>query len=273
MAASVRDVLVRKTDGKDRTDWIVETVQRDYDAVLVHGDAELLPFSATFRGAARIADRIFHTGYIAGGGPPVGAPPAHPASANGALPGTGEVIVSIGGGAVGADLLQTAIAARAAGALSDRPWRLLCGRNLPVATFDALATKAPPGVTVEWARPDFRDLLARADLSVSQAGYNTLMDLLITGCPAVVVPFETPSESEQRFRADLFAKRGLVTVLPASALSAAALKSAAERAAAAGRATGRPTPRLDGARETVRIVEALLTTRRNGGWHGQLVRP
>jgi UDP-N-acetylglucosamine:LPS N-acetylglucosamine transferase len=60
----------------------------------------------------------------------------------------------------------------------------------------------PPNVTVEWARPDFPALLAGCALSISQAGYNTVLDLVAARRPAIVVPFDAGNETEQAIRAE-----------------------------------------------------------------------
>src|SRR3546814_19814871 len=53
-------------------------------------------------------------------------------------PGSREVIVSAGGGAVGAALLRCALAARPLSTLAETPWRLLNGSTVPEAEFRAI---------------------------------------------------------------------------------------------------------------------------------------
>jgi predicted glycosyltransferase len=218
---SVRDVLVEKGSGA-KSDKIVRLVRQWFDAVLVHGDETVIPFAATFPAASVIAGLLHYTGYVVDDA----APPAAVRDPS------GEIVVSIGGGAVGQELLRAALDAAQTGALSPRHWRLLAGSNLAEPVFEALCAQASgePRVTVERARPDFRALLGRAGLSISQAGYNTVMDILIAGCPALVVPFAAEAESEQLFRAREFERRGLLTVLEEGEMTAASLVSAAGRA-------------------------------------------
>ncbi len=244
---SVRDVLVEKGDTA-KSDKIVRLVRQWFDSVLVHGDETVIPFAATFPAAAAIADLLHYTGYVVDG-----SPVAEPTFAVADRP--GEVVVSIGGGAVGQELLQAALAAAQSGALSPRHWRLLAGANLAPPVFDALRHQSlgDARVTVERARSDFRTLLARAELSISQAGYNTVMDILIAGCPALVVPFATEAESEQLFRAREFERRGLLTVLEEGGMTPASLVAAAARALGSSR-TKPGKINLDGARGT---AEAL----------------
>ena len=59
--------------------------------------------------------------------------------------------------------------------------------------------------------PDFLSHLAAADLSISMGGYNTTMNILASGTPALVWPFG--QNREQRLRADRLASLGVLQVL------------------------------------------------------------
>jgi predicted glycosyltransferase len=220
---SVRDILVGRNDPQ-RTDEVVDIVRRHFDLVLVHGDPRLIEFGATFAGADRIADRLRYTGYVVSAVPPLAAEPA---------PGS-EILVSAGGGAVGGPLLRAAVAARPLTGVARQPWRIIAGRNLPESEFAALKpATADGGIVLERFRSDFQALLQRCRLSVSQAGYNTVMELLAAGSRAVVVPFAEGGETEQPVRARLLAERGLLTVVEPDGLTAQSLAAgidAADRA-------------------------------------------
>jgi predicted glycosyltransferase len=138
------------------------------------------------------------------------------------------------------------------------PWRLIVGPNLSVAEFAALAASAPTGVTIERFRTDFPELLAGCRLSLSQAGYNTVMDILAARARALVVPFAEAAENEQSLRARLLADRGLIGCLEAEAVAdpprlAAAIDAALERPRPAAGAVD-----LNGAAETARQLTAML---------------
>ena len=64
------------------------------------------------------------------------------------------------------------------------------------------------------------------------------MDILQSGVRAVVVPYETKGETEQRLRAELLAEKGLLTVVPEAELSPAPSRQRRGR----GTARGRPQP-------------------------------
>ena len=244
---SVRDVLVEKGETA-KSAKTVRLIRQWFDGVLVHGDVSVIPFGATFPAAHAIEDLLHYTGYVVDGSS--GTAPSASARDRCA-----EVVVSIGGGAVGQELLQAALVACQSGALGIRHWRLLAGGNLPEAVFQALRAQASGDrrVTVERARPDFRALLSKAGLSISQAGYNTVMDILGAGCPALVVPFATEAESEQLFRAREFERRGLLSVLEEGDMTPTSLTQAASLAV--NRAPARPDAiNLDGARGTAAVL-------------------
>src|SRR5262249_17928140 len=203
---------------------IVDIIRRRFDQVLVHGDPRLIEFGATFAGANEIAAQLRYTGYVVGEAPEAVASQA----------GAGGILVSAGGGAGGAPPLRAPIAARPLTRVADRPWRLIAGPNLPEPDFRALAAAAASDVAIERFRNDFQSLLRNCRLSVSQAGYNTVMELLAAGARAVVVPFAEGGETEQPVRARLLADRGLLTVVDPHALTPQSLAAgidAADRAA------------------------------------------
>jgi predicted glycosyltransferase len=253
VASSVRDVLVDKADAK-AVARVLAILARDFDRVLVHGDPSLIPFDRTFPAASEIVGTIAYTGYIADEPwPTAGAGEAGDI-------GRGEIVVSAGGGAVGERLLRTALATARVGALADRRWRLLVGAAMPEQARTFLLANAPANVTVEPARPDFRAILGRAALSISQAGYNTIMDLLVARCPALVVPFAAGGESEQLVRALELERRGILTVLDEARLDVESLVAAAATALA--RPPARlPAIGLDGARASARLVREMVLAR------------
>jgi predicted glycosyltransferase len=248
IACSVRDVLGSQKSPQ-RQEETLGLVERYFDRVLVHGDPAVLAFDRTFAGADRIAARIEYTGYV------VDAPPPAYGSA-----GQGEVIASAGGGAVGAALLEAAIRAKPLTMLAGRTWRVLAGNNLPEEDFRNLARLAAgvAGVELERSRADFTTLLANCALSISQAGYNTLMETVRAGARAVMVPFAGGHETEQSLRARCFAERGLLELVEERALSPETLAAAIDRAAR----KPRPAPGafdLDGARRSAALIAQLAT--------------
>ena len=245
IVSSVRDVIGQGDPAKQQE--MITLFERHFDHLLVHGDPRLIPFERTFRHTARLGKRLHYTGFI------VDRAPLQPAG----KAGTREVIVSAGGGAVGGTLLETAIRARSLTVLADHVWRLLTGVNLPPLEFERIAQLAQQtgrgGIVVERSRDDFRALLQNSSLSVSQAGYNTLMEILDCGARAVVVPFAGGKETEQTLRAHLLAERGRIEVVDEDLLHPAALAAAVDRAVR-GAPSAAGNIDLDGARKSAELV-------------------
>jgi predicted glycosyltransferase len=243
IVCSVRDILGGQKSA-ERQEETLGLVRRYFDAVLVHGDPAVVGFERTFPPAAGIAEKLHYTGYV------VDEPAAQPSR-----DGENEVIVSAGGGAVGERLLETAIEAKPLTASRNRTWRVLAGGNLPQPVVRRLARLAQRagGVELENSRPDFTTLLANCAVSISQAGYNTLLETVQAGARAIAVPFAGGAETEQALRARCFAERGLLEVVDESALTPEALAAAVDRAAA------RPRPArggidLGGARKSAALI-------------------
>jgi predicted glycosyltransferase len=250
IACSLRDILVDKGRA-DRRAETVALVERYFDLVLVHGDPRLVTLDRTFPDAGRIADKLRYTGYVVELPANDGGPASNRQQ--------GEILISAGGGAVGAPLFTAAIAARVLSQHRDRPWRLITGRNLPSAQVEDITRQArAAGIAVESFRSDFPQLLQRCLVSVSQGGYNTVMELLAVHCPAVIVPFAEGSESEQSLRGDLLAKRGLLELVDPQQLDPAGLAAAIDRTARWAADPTWPAGRLeldlDGAAHAARLL-------------------
>lgn len=242
---SVRDVV----HARRPAERIAETqgyIERFFDRVMVHGDPGFITFDESFARAGEIAGKLAYTGYVA----------PDPAAYRAPGPRRG-VVVSAGGGAVGGALIRAAFAARPRTRLAAEPWTVLVGHGEPEASFDALCREAPSGVAVERARPDFPSLLAGARVSISQAGYNTVMDLLCAGVRAVLVPFEGQGETEQPFRAARLAQRAAARVVAESTLSPDTLAGAVDTALDGPPVTAMGVS-MDGAGTTARLVHEWI---------------
>ena len=131
--------------------------------------------------------------------------------------GKDEVVVSVGGGAVGAPLLNAAIAARPKTSLSDRSGDCLSAR-MPERPCGAADER---GVVVEPARAISRRSSQRHAVDLP-GGYNTDLETLGFADRAVIVPFATERETEQTRRTEVLAERGMVAMVSPGTLSAQA---------------------------------------------------
>ena len=242
--SSVRDVLV--TPRPDRIAEAEERITGLFDAVLVHGDANFLPLDRSWPVGEGLAGKLRYTGYIADD------------RSVGDAQENGEIIVSGGGSGAALPLFACAVAAARLDR-SGRRWRLLAGRGMAEVDLALLAAEAVDRVVIERARPDFPALLAGCAVSISQAGYNTVLDLVAAGRPAIVVPFDAGNETEQTVRAEAMERAGLARCFR---LSGDFVADAVALADAVGGAIGSRPPALpidrDGAVRSVAIVTELL---------------
>ncbi|MEO1159551.1 MAG: glycosyltransferase, partial [Pseudomonadota bacterium] len=186
VVSSIRDILQPKSAKRDEA---TAGLVRDYfDLVLVHGDERFATLDETFSAAGSIADKTAYTGMIA------------PDDAEPSVADRYDVIVSAGGGAVGEDLLRASLAARELTALNSARWLIVTGPNLPDEAVARLQADASEDVEIVRFRPDLAHLLRQARVSVSQAGYNTVADVLRAQCASVLVPFASHGEQEQTIR-------------------------------------------------------------------------
>ncbi|MCM2475468.1 glycosyl transferase [Rhizobium sp. CG5] len=244
--SSIRDILQQnRKPGRDQE--TSDLVRAHFDAVLVHGDPSFGRLEDTYPLASQIADRVHYTGLVA-------APLPTPA------PDRFDTVISAGGGAVGVELIAAALDARAI--LGDMsPWCVITGPNMPKADYDRFVERtAGSPVKLFRFRSDFPNLLPNAELSISQAGYNTVCDLLRANCRALLVPFSAGGETEQSVRAEKLAALGFARIIPDEGLTGNGMA----KAITAARTLTLPqqfTVSLEGAAETARLILERLAGR------------
>lgn len=244
--ASIRDILAppSKMAKAKRAD---EVIAAYYDGVLIHSDPTTTRLETSWPVSDMLESKLHYTGYVA---PP--PPTPHPKGE-----GKGEVIVSAGGGSVGTALFETAC--DAARLMPAHVWRLLVGGGDAQKQIDALRQRNSPAL-IQHARPDFRQMLCHAAASVNMCGYNTAMDVLQSGVPSVMIPFDAGQEVEQTLRASSLASLPATALLPSRDLTAAELCARLEPLLSSPRrAVGRLN--FDGARRAVEIACAMVGSR------------
>jgi predicted glycosyltransferase len=107
---------------------------------------------------------------------------------------------------------------------------VLAGPNIGDAELIRLRACAGPHAIVERSRVDFAALLRRAFVSISQAGYNTTLDVIASGTRPVIVPFTGNGETEQRARGERLRDFGLAVVVDDRHLTSEGLARAVDEA-------------------------------------------
>ena len=246
LVTSLRDVLQRRSK-PGRDEQTVQLVKQHVDKVLVHGDSTLATIDESFPCADEIVDQIVYTGLVCG---------PRPIRSSQHF----DIVVSAGGGAVGATLVQAAM--EAATLLPEiTSWCVITGPNLPSKEYSKILANAPPNVAVERFRNDFPSLLCSAKLSISQAGYNTVSDILQAQCRALLVPYSAQGETEQSDRAAMLKRLGLANVLNDDLLTGKELVCAIRDVLSQNRPTVASSINTDGARCTANILRELVSGR------------
>jgi predicted glycosyltransferase len=241
-----------------RRRWLAEgamdAVERYYDRVLVYGRRDVFDVAEQYGFPPAVTARLHYTGYLC-------------AASRTALrrqgrsrDGRAQLVAMVGGGADGYELLRTVLEALpAVDAARPCTATLLTGPFMPRTSRQDLERRARslPARVRESVR-DLPPLVAAADVVVAMAGYNSSVEALIAGTPAVLVPRAGPS-AEQRTRARLFAERGWVRTIEPERLDQATLAAAVLESLAAGpRTAAAGQPDIGGLPVVVEHLRSLL---------------
>ena len=235
IVSSVRDICypwknISKKRGTDYYSALTTNWANEYfDAVLVHGDKNFIKLDESFEHLNLIDPPVYYTGYVTDTYKP------KPQERNG-------TVVSAGGGRVAMDCFDKAMELYdgtdwtfSVGpkhpkehlekfkkwANDKKEMKVIMPALKPLYIFHKKTRpkvkiiynvknikdankdlKLSSPVKIVYNVKNFRDLLAKHKLSISQAGYNTVMDLWMTDTPAKFVPYvDKNDEQEQTTRA------------------------------------------------------------------------
>jgi predicted glycosyltransferase len=254
---SLRDILVEKKDPPAYEERVLKKLNRYFDALLVHSDAGLLRLNETFTRVGDINIPLVYTGFI--------TQQADPAAGRRLrqelkIASGGKLIVaSAGGGRSGFNLLTSVL--DACELLREHlPFRLevFCGPFMDQGEYERLSARSAPGRRIRRYTTRFMDYLSAADLSVSLAGYNTCMNLLVTKVPALVFPYSR--QQEQPMRAGKIKKYLPMKVLKEAEMQPAGLSRHIAQMLQRNGATGEVPINLDGATNAARYLNQLISS-------------
>ncbi len=216
----MRDILVTRRADQRAYDERSSALANAYlDAVLVHRDPRFARLEDTFTAQSRLA----RPGRLHG------LRRRRRSAASAAPP--REWWSRPAAGSWEGSLLRTAAAAqRTLWPATGVPMTLVAGPFCPADDRRALeaVVRRQEGLGLEHTVPDLGEELRRATASVSQCGYNTALDVVRARVPALVVPYATAEEDEQRRRARRLARLGALRVLQPERLAPAVLARAVE---------------------------------------------
>jgi predicted glycosyltransferase len=187
---SLRDILVDSL-----SEHVRGIVDKFFDYVLLHTDSSVItgPLPVTPEGFLKGTKTLVHeTGYI---------------SVDRTIPiKKKQIIVSIGGGAIGEELLVAMNEVNLAHHVI-----LVGGPQISRKAEEALCSKLGSNVRYMSFCPDLPSLLAESSLSISTGGYNTLLESIAVNTFPVIYPLK--HNREQLTRAEAFNRLELCEIL------------------------------------------------------------
>lgn len=233
---------------------VCPTLNTHFDALLVHGDPKVTRLEEHFPWVEDIEIPIEYTGHV--------SEKLKPQRRKNGLP-KRFVLVSAGGGAEAYELIVPCIEA----------WKLLLkkgatqGKEMVIFTgpfvyddqFESLKHICDGGpFRLSRFVPDFLSWMQAADFSISRAGYNTCMNVLETGTPALLVP--SVPMGDQVFRAEKLSELGLADVIASEDLNPDSVADVIMKGISRSRSSHDIA--LDGANKTLEFVSKLSTRKR-----------
>ena len=250
VVCSLRDILVARGDRQQEHDERARVVVDHYfDAVLVHADPRFARLEESFRPIHPMCTPVYYTGFVAS------------PTRRRKRPRRSGILVSGGGGRFARSLFLAAIEAHRC--LPHPPdLTVVAGPLCENATWEALVAAAGriPSIRLRRTVSDLSARMAAAQLSISQCGYNTALDIIRAHVPALVVPFAERGESEQADRARRLEALGVVRVLAADRLTVSAMAGAIQETLHLHPTA--PALDLDGAERTASVLKTLTSSLR-----------
>lgn len=255
VVCSLRDILVEKRDQKAYEARVLNHLSAHFDLLLIHSDPELMPLEETFSRVQDIQIPIFYTGFVAQKVKPGAGKKLRRELAIGAR--EKLIVASAGGGRSGFKLLSNLI--EAVGRLPNSKQvrlEMFTGPFRDEREFKKLSAHSNKRIRVRCFTRRFLDYLSAADLSVSLAGYNTCMNLLVTRTPALVYPYLR--QREQPMRVDKIKNYLPMKTLQARDLNPNLLGRHIEQMLQESRFADRVPLNLDGAENTARFLNEQI---------------
>lgn len=256
IVCSLRDILVTKRDQEAFEQFATATANQFFDLILIHSDPDFQPLGETFPPVDRLTSEIRYTGYVLPSSSPTTSSPEPEVEVE------PTIVVSIGGGRVGVELLEATIAAsQQLHQIRPHRLRIFTGPYLPACDWQRLVAAAAHDDWISVLRftPNLLEEMRAAALSISMAGYNTCLELLLAGTPSIVYPFTGNNNDEQTLRARKLEAFGVVKALTARELTPASLAMIIRGMIDQPPPRPQPVIDLEGARKTAQFLRELLT--------------
>ncbi len=236
---SMRDIYTIKNNPEKvikRAKYSAEILNRYFDHLLIHSDPSFIKLSDSYMFASEIKIEQSYTGYIA------------PLKLFSGGRSQDEIVVSTGGGSFGLDLLKGVLAVT--NEFKSLQFHIFKSALDP----EELSSNRDNVHFHSFNENEFKRHLAKAKLSISLAGYNTVAEALLYQTPMLLYPFT--HNNEQPLRARALEQSALASVLSPSADLATQLREHLKKITPLSPASS--LIKLDGASQSLNIINMLL---------------
>lgn len=241
--SSIRDIMQEDRKEK-RVNESNDLVEQYFDFIFVHGDQSLISIEETLQGYRTFKEKIRYTGLVT----------PQEKEVEGTKEYQCDVLITVGGGAFGQKLTQTALEAMPLSKSYPSNWIVSAGTEVSDKDYKLLQERCPSGMKIVRYIPSLAEVMKLVNVSVSHAGYNTVADLLRSGCASVLYPYTGGRETEQLRRASIMDKQKIAVMLDPDKLTPESLAKAVDKAAALEKNSANFD--LEGASKTALIIKS-----------------
>ena len=211
VVSSLRDIVVSKKDQARHEETVCQLINNYFDMLLVHSDSSFIRLEESFSRINDLNCQIFYTGYVAQQVPEIGAETKLKIQAK-----KPSILVSVGGGRFGHELLDCVV--KTAPILKEalpHHLQMFTGHFVPKEIWAKLKnlTADQNNITIERYTPYLLNYMQHSDLSISMSGYNTTMNILMTGVRAMMMAFTGNGDQEQTIRVKKLEQMGIVKMI------------------------------------------------------------
>lgn len=205
IVCSLRDIVVTKQDKTRHEEKVSKLINKYFDLLLIHGDPDFIPLDLSFSALYQLNCPVRYTGYVT---QPISQQIPEKLSKQ------PLIVVSIGGGRFGHELLESII--KTAPILATQiphHFYVFTGPFCPIYEELVELASCQNNLSVNRYTPSLTDYMQQADLSISMSGYNTTMNILATGVKAMMMAFLGNGDLEQITRIEKLAELGRIRII------------------------------------------------------------
>ncbi|GGA39566.1 hypothetical protein CYANOKiyG1_57710 [Okeania sp. KiyG1] len=211
VVSSLRDIVVPKQNQARHEEKVCKLINKYFDMLLVHSDPNFIRLEETFSRVNDLKSQVYYTGYVAQKVPEIDVETM--AKINDKKP---LILVSVGGGRFGHKLLECVV--KTAPILKQtlpHKIQMFTGPFIPEEIWVKLQDLAAgqSNINIERYTPNLLNYMENADLSISMSGYNTTMNILMTGVRAMMMAFTGNGDQEQTMRVQKLEQMEIVKMI------------------------------------------------------------